>query len=266
MRNTLTNDLVQKRRGLPIALAIVALSFVAVPGAAAADKGLPKADKILDRHVKETGGAEAYKKLKSRRIVGAVEAKMGSHPAHEVSIEIRAKAPNFWRLDVTSDVISMTRVCAKDHAWESRGDEGVRELEGAEKTQSLEDAVFYPMRSWRKHYAKVETLGVKKIDDRDAYEVQVDTRGGQQILHYYDKESGRLIQTNRTVERSSGELKVETKLQAYEKFDGVWVPTKLHQQLDMPGVGKGEQKWTYKEIEHNVDVSDKLFIAPKSKE
>ncbi len=63
-----------------------------------------------------------------------------------------------------------------------------------------------------------------------------------------------------------GAIDVESFLEDYREFDGVWLATRVHQVLNSSSFGTGTQIWTYENIEHDVSIPASLFQVPEDLE
>ena len=140
----------------------------------------------------------------------------------------------------------------------------MRRLEGMEKARAIEQAQFHADVEWRSHFKNVKTVGVEEVRGREAYEVEMTTMSGEQYSRFYDKGNGRLVKSVRAIESDQmGKLDMETFLEEYREFDGVWLPTTVRQLLSSSSFGTGTQTWTYESVEHDVSIPTSLFQVPE---
>ncbi len=254
------------QRGMRRIELLLGVAICVLAGSATlAAEDLPKADAILDRHVKATGGKEAHLKIKSRTLGGTLSVSIGEHQ-FEAKLTVHAQAPNKWQLELSGDQLGkMVKASDGKHAWEISDHMGTRLLEGGERQQLMEQAQFHGNVHWRKLYKAVETVGMTDVNGQPAYEVRVTPQEGNAYSQFYDKKSGRLVKYVRSIESPHlGELTVEAYLSDYIEFDGVWVATEMKQKLKgIPDVGEGIQSWSYGEVLNNSDIPDDAFKMPK---
>jgi hypothetical protein len=242
-------------RCLPLALLS---SGIPLPTATAADDTLPKAEEILDRHIEATGGKEAYAKITSRRITGTL-----SMPAQamEAQLLLVQKPPNMRRLEISmKDMGTLLQVCDGKHAWEVNERSGSpRLLEGDEAQTALRNAVFQPDLHWRELYDHVETVGVEDVDDKPAYKVVLASEGGEEITNYYDKQSGRMVRSDRTIDTPMGSMTIQSYPGEYKQIDGIWLPTSSRQVVAEMNM---KREFKFQKIEHNIDLPEGAFEPP----
>lgn len=248
------------------ALAVVAVCLLSSSAAAAVGMDdLPTGEAVLDGHVEATGGEQALRDLSSLKMSGSLIADLGGHKL-DAEFEIHASAPGNWHLSVESPGIFKTvKACNGTDAWEVNDSTGTRKMEGAELKQTISQSMFHLMVDWRKLYKDAETVGIVDLDGAVAYEVRLTPHDGAAVTQYYDKESGRLVKTDRTIVIADrGEVKMEVHWNEYQQFGLVWLPTEVIQVLhDVPGVGSGTQAWTYTSVEQDVEVPSSLFELPE---
>ena len=135
---------------------------------------------------------------------------------------------------------------------------------GTALEKSLAKARFHAVVEWRERYASVETVGIVEVDGKPAYEVRVITKDERQGSQFYDKASGRLVKRiGTTSDHHGGESDMQIYFREYKEFDGVWLATQIHVELESPITGKGTQTWTFTEIVHNEDIPASLFEMPE---
>ena len=234
---------------------------------------LPSAESILDGHITATGGKAAYEKLKTRKTTGTLEIDMSGHQV-KAKVEIHHQAPNQSHMVIQGGGLYIVRATNGIDAWEwraghSHGDENSEPnddthlLDGPDKQRALEQAQFHDKLNWRKTFKSVKTVGVVKLNEKPAYEVEVTPNHGESFKQYYDQETGRLVKYTRPFETSMGKLDMEVHLNQYKEFDGVMMPTFVKHVLTSPAIGSGTQIWNYTNFEHNIKVPSDLFKLPE---
>ncbi len=256
-------------------LVLFGILLSAASALTATGKDLPTAQDILDRHVEATGGKEVHLGHETRKMTGKLAVDQSGH-SFEAKIERHAKAPSNSHLLLQGDQFFQVRASNAQHAWEwrpsdphgsrdsSSEDGNTRRLEGMEKARAIEQAQFHADVEWRSHFKNVKTVGVEEVRGREAYEVEMTTMSGEQYSRFYDKGNGRLVKSVRAIESGQmGKLDMETFLEEYREFDGVWLPTTVRQLLSSSSFGTGTQTWTYESVEHDVSIPTSLFQLPE---
>lgn len=258
---------------IPIASVLTAAILIHHPIEGDEEK-LPSAAVLLDTHVDATGGKEARLKVKSRRMTGKIAIDIAGHKL-DAKVERRSQAPGSSHLLVDGSFLHQVRVCNGKDAWEwsvshghdsgeHRHDSGeTRLFEGGEKTRAIEQARFYAAVHWRDVYKEVRTVGMEDVEGQPAYEVKLTSKSGDKSTRFYDKKTGRLVKTLKTVDSPHmGKLEMEIYHEDYREIDGIWLPMKVREVLNSEDFGKGTQIWTYTKIEHDVKLPSSLFEMP----
>ena len=117
---------------------------------------LPGVDQILDRYVVAVGGADALRKVRTRRVLGEFEFE-GMNMTGSLESLGSAPAQSVVSLDVPG-VGQFRQVVNGEKAWALDPLSGLRELTGAELAAYLRDAEFYRELNFKKLFAKHRRL------------------------------------------------------------------------------------------------------------
>ncbi|MDQ4120538.1 MAG: hypothetical protein M3209_03725 [Acidobacteriota bacterium] len=215
---------------------------------------LPKADEIIDKFVKATGGEAAYKKFNSFQMRGVAEIPMAGIKG---TFESFHKAPNKNAVYMTVPgfgVISDVFDGAK--GWLSDPVQGVREKSADEVAQAKLDSDFYRFVRLKELYPKREVKGIENVGGADAYIVELKA-GDIYETYYFDVKTGLLVRLDQTISSPEGKVPAKTFLSDYRNVAGVKMPYALR--LESPAVSvilKTE------EIKSNVAIDDIRFAKP----
>jgi len=245
------------------ALFIVAVCLLAAPAVRAQDppeppvkkQELPKAEDVLAANIKAIGGRKALEKHKSVVVVmkgTVVEQNM------ELTVEIKQKAPNLMRMKMSmQDVFEQETGFDGKVAWSKDPFTGERVLEDVERAQMVREAAFNAQLKWKQLYKKVETVGMKKVGDRECIVVQLTPEKGHPFKAYYDKETYLLLALEGTSESAMGEQTVRTLFSDYKEVGGV-----LYAYTHEMNVGPATIETKLEKIEWDVKLDDALFKKP----
>lgn len=259
------------------------IAFLAsIGGAAAAPKSLPQAlqrpakpkvtaAQILDGFVAATGGRAAYERrtstVTSIMLTGWAE-ELSSGKREKINpdnttTEIYAKAPNL-RLTV-----SKTPGKTKERRDGYDGKIGWVDDEGLKEPVELVSGVMPPVRreavfnaplKWRELYEKVELLGVRRVNQRDAYAIRLTPPSEKPIVHYYDTQTRLLVRIDGIAHPLRADP-TETYLSDYREVDGVKMPFVMRMRMRPPNVIAVVQI-TVARVRTNVPLDDALFARP----
>jgi hypothetical protein len=237
-------------------------------------KPLVSAAQVLDRFVEVTGGRAAYMRLTSSITSATVTAwaerlspgkreriEMGKH-----TFEIYAKAPN-RRLNVIKTPGEKDGREGYDGkmGWIDRGGPtGAVELASKVMPKRRREAAFNAPLRWRELYEKAELIGVRQVDQRDAYAIRLTPASEEPIVHYYDTRTFLLLRTDEMEETPVGTAPTESYLSDYRVVDGVKMPFVIRGRQRLP-TGIVEVRLTVTRIWTNVPIDDALFARPAAR-
>jgi hypothetical protein len=234
-----------------LAALVASAAFAQAPKAAV----LPKAESILDRYVKVTGGRGAYLKHKTEILTGTID-----FPAMGLKGKLTryAAAPDqeysIIELDAIGNIEAGIYMGA---AWEKSVLLGPRIKNPEERDQSLREAQFNAPLEWRKIYPKVATAGIQTIDGEECYEVVLTPPTGKPQHQFYSKKTGLLVRTTAVAASQMGEIDVEVNVSDYKSFGGVQIPTQSKQKA-----GNQELSITVEDVRVNEAIPATRFDPP----
>ncbi|MHB1562437.1 MAG: LolA-like protein [Isosphaeraceae bacterium] len=249
-----------RRTSAPTAFAWLFAPILAAlaPSAPAHGDDVPKAETVLEDYVKATGGKAAYEKLKNRTVTASIEITGANIKG---TIKFTQAAPNSMVVATEIGQLQITQGTDGKTVWAVSSILGDRLLEGAEKDQFLDEAMFNDEIRWKERFTKVECAGVEDVNGKPAYKLVLTPRAGKPITKYYDKESHLIVKEVETTAGPMGEMTAETYPSDYRKTDGILIPFKLAQ-------SQGGQSFEIKvtEVKHNVDLPADTFKVPAALE
>lgn len=221
----------------------------------AAQEALPKGDAIMDKYIDVTGGKDAYAKVRSAVYTGAMDI-----PAAGIKGKVTSyrAAPNKMYTEANLEGLGKTEEGTDGMVvWEISSFGGPRVKQGEERTAALRQAAFDADTNWRKHFAKVETKGVEKVDGKDCYKLELTATGENPQTRFYDKSSGLLVKLVAKPKTQVGELPIETAISDYKKVGEVLIPHKIQIKANNMDI-----ILTFDKVEQNVTIPDDRFKLP----
>jgi outer membrane lipoprotein-sorting protein len=220
------------RRLLPLAGAVVMLLFAAV-SARADDQADAKA--IIEKAIKARGGGDNIDKVQA----GTVSMKGKVYrDGNEIDYtgSVTFQRPDKQRLEVNFEIGNMKftflQVFNKDKGWIALNDT-VNALDKDAVAEALETIHANGLEELRPSAFKgvtLATLGEVKVEGKPAVGVRVEAKGKRDVSLFFDKETHRLIKSERRAKdvQSGGEEFNEEKYYGdYKDAGGVKVPHKL---------------------------------------
>lgn len=216
---------------------------------------LPGIDQILESYVAAVGGADALRKLTTRRVLGEFEIEGMNMTG---SFESLGSAPtrSVISLDIPG-VGQFRQVVNGEKAWSLDPLSGLRELTGAELADYLRDAEFHRELNFKNLFAKLEVVSRLKLGDQEAFIVNAIPAIGVAEQFYFDATSGLLIRHDTRRESPNGVMPSETFFSDYRTVDGVRMPWRIRQQTPAFTINL-----TFREITHNLTIDEAKFARP----
>jgi hypothetical protein len=186
-------------------------------------ENLPAAAEILKKSVEAIGGKEAWSKVKSTEIIGAMEM-----PAAGMKGPVRSKMapPNkMLTLIELAGVGTIRQGFDGTTAWSIDPINGARLLEGKELETMRHEADFLKEVDLEKRWDKIETVSGGDFNGYDCWKL-VGTKGSDTTTLYYAKDDGLARGVEMEVDTQVGRLKVVTVIREYREFGAVRMPVR----------------------------------------
>ena len=104
--------------------------------------------------------------------------------------------------------------------------------------------------------AKLELKGIEKVDDSNAYVVEVILPSGAKTLEYFDINSNLKLRSTQYINSPQGEMALSTDYKDYKEVDGILFP--FTRVLPLGGGMKMDAK--IESISINTGVEDSIFV------
>ncbi len=215
----------------------------------------PSAEDLIKEHIKAIGGAEAFKKVKTRQMKGVIDIPMQGISADMV---IMSKAPDKQRTEI--DIPGMGKVVeAYDGkiAWSQNPWTGLIEKSGGQLKQAQQQAEFYRDVELLSRYTGWTLKGKETVDGKSTDVLEGKTKEGTVDVMYLDDKTHLLVQLKAEAETEQGRMTVISKMGDYRDVDGLKMPHSIKIEA-----GPGGFNMTVKEIKHDLALDDKLFSKP----
>jgi hypothetical protein len=222
-----------------------------------AGKALPNAEEIIERHIFESGGPEFYEMLRTQKVTGTltfvaqnIEGRMETWAAGGGRYYQATDIPGMGRQEEGSDgVISWDRSPAIGPRVKPR-------KSGATLGVTLDAA---GMLEWRLLIDQVRTEAEERVDDRECYRVRLVPRdGSQDIIRWYERETGLLYRSALAVRTDMGALPLVMTFEQYRSVDEVKWPSRVR----ITASGQ-DTLFAADEVKLNEPVDDAVFEIPQ---
>ncbi len=218
---------------------------------------LPKAESILDTFVEKAGGRAAFEKIVSRRTKAELKMPLLAEPG-EVTVLVTKAGP--YRSVVDTKAIGRFEYgCNGPVVWDINPISGARILEEGEARRfRFLYGLDIPMR-WREFFKKVECLGIVRVADKPAFQVQALSHDDYAVTYYFDQASGLLVKIEYPMQTLTGPGKQEIFLNDYRAVSGVLFPY-----LQVRREAGREMTLTFKSVDYNVEVPEDTLALPEA--
>jgi hypothetical protein len=206
-------------------------------------------DQILNRYIEALGGQEAIANLNTRVCTGTETTDLTSRqePIYEMHwLEAYSKAPGHYYYVLWTDSGGEWHGYDGNTAW-FKDKCGVRE---EEYTRNLKLTFFLNPQGPLQITEYFPDLKLKGRQELNGRQVDVLTPMNKKDAHYslyFDVETGLLVRIGFYMD-----------IQDYREVDGVLLPHKIANSRK-----GGSTTYEFKQIKHNVEIDDSLFIMPK---
>jgi hypothetical protein len=186
---------------------------------------LPPAERLLDRFVEVTGGAQAYKARKTEISRGTVE--MTAMGVKGTLVRYAAEPDHYL---VVMEIPGIGKVLSgvKDGvAWEMSDLMGARTKTGVERGEALREARFNANAVWRELYTKVETVGEESVGGEPCYKLLMTPTEGAAETLYLSKKTGLGVKMTVIASTQMGDIPAEMLFSDYKNFGGILTPVRV---------------------------------------
>jgi hypothetical protein len=220
-------------------------------------KALPNAEEIVERHIFESGGPEFYEMLRTQKISGKL-----TFVSRNLAGRMETWAAGGGKYYQSTDIPGMGKQEEGSDglvSWDRSPVIGPR-VKPHQSTTSLGvtlDAAG--MIEWRVLIDQVRTEAEERIDDRDCYRVRLVPRdGSQDMVRWYDRNSGLLYRTSLSIRTDMGVLPIVMTFEEYKNVAEVKWPSRIH-------VTASGQDTIFEadEVRLNEPVDEKVFEVPQ---
>lgn len=237
-------------RKMGVVAAALALSLSVFTGAAKAEDN-PTPQMIVNKYVKATGGADAWKAVKSRSSKGNINVVAMGMTGTMTQYVQGNNAKSIMALEGFGEFLSGIK---DGKVWSSNMMQGDTVLEGAEAEAAKQQFDVQQWLHWEQYYPKAETVGEEAVGDKACWKVVFTPAAGEPVTNWYDKESGLLVQS---VGPGMGGGPATTTFKDYKAEGGLTVA----HGMAIEGAN-GPVEITFESIEFNKDIDAANFEVP----
>jgi hypothetical protein len=217
---------------------------------------LPNAEEIIERHIYESGGLDAFENLKTQRVSGTL-----TFLSSNTEARVDTWASDGGRYYQTVDVPGLgMQEEGSDGAvsWERSPALGPRIKLQADRNGLAVTLDAAQVVAWRSSIEQVRTEAREQIDGRDCYRVSMVPRGkSPALLRWYDSRTGLLFRTQTAISTDMGALPTVMTFEEYRDVAGIKWPTRVRM-----AVSGQNLLFTVGDVKLNEPIENAIFDLP----
>lgn len=216
------------------------------------------AEEIVAKHIEATGGNDAYKGIKTAKMIGKTQV----GPGMEAPMSITSVNSKAFRMELTIQGMTMIQAVNGDKGWK------VVPFQGNPEPQPMTPEEVKMMSSqldltgdfydYKAKGNQIEFVGTDDMEGTEVYKLKVTKKDGTVLYHYLDKSTYYDLKQTQKVKVQDKEMETATLFSNYKKTN-----TGLVMPFTMSGDMSGEMQWT--SIEINPHVEESIFNMPGAK-
>ena len=211
------------------------------------------AQSIFENYIKALGGKEALAAVKSYEQIG--EMKMGPMTA-QMNVKVKDNAK--MAMSVTMTGMELMKQIYDGTSGVSMQMGQKKPMEQSDITDAKVQMDLMAELNYEKYGIKASLKGVGKVDEEDAYVIELTKADGDVSTDYYSVNTGLKLMSVTTESEGEEPVMAETRYVEYAAVNGIKYASKTKQ-----SVGPQEMEFIYSEMKINPKLNDKDFAVEK---
>ena len=211
------------------------------------------AQSIFENYIKALGGKEALAAVKSYEQIG--EMKMGPMTA-QMNVKVKDNAK--MAMSVTMTGMELMKQIYDGTSGVNMQMGQKKPMEASEITDAKVQMDLMAELNYDKYGIKAALKGVGKVDEEDAYVIELTKADGEVSTDYYSVNSGLKLMSVSTESEGEEPVMAETRYVEYAVVNGIKYASKTKQ-----AVGPQTMEFIYSEMKINPKLNDKDFAVEK---
>lgn len=214
-------------------------------------------DEIIDGYFENIGGKEAWRNIKSMKIVGD-----GVQMGMNFPVTVLAKAPNLNKFTVDVQGMQIIESYDGEVAWATNPFGGMTEptkKNDEETAEAAKETFEDDLLDYEKKGHKLTIEGTEEYDGTECYKLNLVRADGTERVYFMDSEL--FVPVAMRMFIKAGQMKgqsIDSITSDYQEVDGVMVPFSMKQTVG----GQTMMEMVVKTVELNVPISDEEFTFP----
>jgi hypothetical protein len=217
-----------------------------------APKSLPPAERVLAAYISAVGRVDATERGTGTIIRGWDDRPEGRYGKFEITVA----GSDRYRITLTTPEVTTNQGLEGDVAWAATNDR-VQRLTSPDVARMRRIAMRY--RPVKEQPSGLRTVGIERVDERDAYVLQAKIDSVTTQRSYFDVVTGLLLRELTTTETLLVPLEEQVDYDDYRDVTGVQMPFRVRLS---DGAPYSTTTRTVVEIRRNVPTDDAVFRAP----
>lgn len=218
------------------------------------------ADEIVASHIKATGGAEAWNKVKSIKMDGSIEVAPNMKAPFTLLIKDRKKI----RFELDFQGMKMIQAFDGDSGWAVVPFSGKTDPErmSEEQVRDMKDQadIAGDLFDFKAKGNEVEYLGKEEMEGTDTYKLKLTKKNGDVKYYYLDASSYLVLKETSKHKFQDKEVESVTLPSDYRSVSGIMVPFSMETRGDEEAAMG--QTMVFEKIEVNPAIENTLFVMP----
>lgn len=215
------------------------------------------ADEIIDTYLENTGGKDAWRKIKSMKITGN-----GAQMGMTFPLTVYAKHPNKNKVVVDIQGKQLIEAFDGEVAWTINpfmgGTEPTKKT-AEEAAEAAKETFEDDLLDYAEKGHSVALEGTEEIEGVNAHKLKLTKKSGDEVMYFFDPDDFVPIMVRNFPQ--AGPMKgqtIETYSSDYQEVDGLFVPFSIEQKVG----GQTMMTMTADKVELDVEIEDSSFSFP----
>lgn len=207
------------------------------------------AQNVLKKYIEAAGGEANIAKIKDFTFKGSMTVQGMS-----LNMNMFYKLPDKFLMDVQMNGQVIQKQVLNGNKGKSSGMQGSKEITGSELERLKLEAKLFPELDYEKANYKLTLKGIEKVNDEEAYMVEITSPANAVTTEYYSVNTGLKLRSVSTVESPMGSMTQTTDVLEYTTVNNVKFPKKMK-----TTAGPQVIEITINTLEANTNIKDEIF-------